>query len=506
MHVAGHEKQWKSAEKHVNFAGKPWLARGAFTLPWSGTRETAPDSASIATQPGGIIRYNSRTMRRRLLRPALLCATLWTAAVCQAQVTVLENATLIDGTGRPPVANATVVITNGRITYAGPKAQAKVPGGAARVNLAGKFIVPGVINLHGHLGATKGLVQDNKNYTRENTFHQLKTYANYGVTSVVSMGSDQPLILDIRREQRATGRPKEARVFTAFRGFTGPGGYPTKAPGMKGVPYEVSTPAQVEKALDELASRHVDLVKVWVDDHLGKEQKIPIPLVKVIISGAKKRGLNTAAHIFYYDDAKALAEGGLYGLAHSVRDKEVDAAFIASMKKRGTWQAAATFTRELSMFVYAQPPKWLDDPFFTPSVSPETRATLKSAAYAKNVAANAENMLYKGFLKTAQKNLKKLADAGVPYGFGTDTGPPARIQGFFEHLEMQLMAEAGLTPQQIITSWSKSAAQWLGASKDLGTVETGHWADLVVTAKDPLADINNMRTIAQVYIGGNRVR
>jgi len=445
-------------------------------------------------------------MIRRFSPTAAACALALSAFVCAAEVTVLDNATLIDGTGRAPVSGSAIVITDGRITYAGPKAQAKVPAGAKRVDLSGKYVVPGVINLHGHLGATKGLVQDNVNYTRENTLGQLKMYANYGVTSVVSMGSDQPLILDLRAEQRKTGRPREARIFTAFRGFTGPGGYPTKAPGMKGVPFEVSTPAQVETALNELASRKVDLVKVWVDDHLGKEQKIPIDLVKVIISGARKRNLNTAAHIFYYADAKALAEGGLHGLAHSVRDKDVDAAFIASMKKSGTWQAAATFTRELSVFVYAQPPKWLDDPFFTPSVSPETRATLKSAAYAKNVSANAENMLYKGFLQTAQKNLKKLADAGIPFGFGTDTGPPARIQGFFEHLEMQLMAEAGLTPQQIITSWSKSAAQWIGASKDLGTVEAGHWADLVVTGKNPLADINNMRSIEQVYIGGNRVK
>jgi len=445
-------------------------------------------------------------MNRSLFQSAALCALALAGAVCPAEVTVLDNATLIDGTGRVPVANSAIVITDGRITYAGPKAQAKLPAGATRVDLAGKYIVPGVINLHGHLGATKGLVQDNKNYTRENTIHQLKTYANYGVTTVVSMGSDQPVLLTIRNEQRTTGRPKETRVFTAFRGFTGPGGYPTKAPGMKGVPYEVSTPAQVETALNELAANRVDLVKVWVDDHLGKEQKIPLDLVKVIIAGAKKRGLNTAAHIFYYGDAKTLAEAGLHGLVHSVRDKEVDAAFIASLKKSGTWQAAATFTRELSMFVYAQPPKWLDDPFFQPSATPDMIRTFKSEAYTKGVLANAENMEYKGFLKTAQKNLKKLADAGVPYGFGTDTGPPARIQGFFEHLEMQLMAEAGLTPQQIITSWSKSAAQWLGASKDLGTIEAGHWADIVVTGKNPVADINNMHSIEQVYIGGNRVK
>jgi imidazolonepropionase-like amidohydrolase len=133
---------------------------------------------------------------------------------------------------------------------------------------------------------------------------------------------------------------------------------------MKGVPYEVETTAQVEKAVAELAAKKVDLVKIWVDDHLGKEQKISMDLCRAIIANAKKHGLSVGAHIFYLDDAKQLVDAGLKGLAHSVRDKPVDAALIASMKKNGAWQQAATFTREISTYIYAKPPAWLDDPFF----------------------------------------------------------------------------------------------------------------------------------------------
>jgi imidazolonepropionase-like amidohydrolase len=439
-----------------------------------------------------------------LLRYSLAVCSL--ASVAAAETKILENFTLIDGTGRAPVSNAALIVTDGRITYAGPKAGANPPAGAEKIDLTGKFLVPGIINLHGHLGAVKGLVQDPKNYTRENLMSQLQLLSSYGVTSYVSMGSDMPVILDVRNAQRQTGRPGETRIFTAFRGFTGKGGYPTKAPGMKGVPFEVSTPAEVEKALDELNKAKVDLVKVWVDDHLGKEPKIPLDLVKTIIAGAKKRGYNTAAHIFYYNDAKVLAEAGLHGLAHSVRDRDVDAAFIASMKKGGCWQAAATFTRELSMFVYATPAPFLDDPFFKPVTTPDVIKALRSPERMKTVNADPENMKYKDFLKTAQRNLKKLADASVPFGFGTDSGPPARFLAFFEHLEMELMAEAGLTPQQIIQSWSKHAAQWLGQSKELGTVEPGHWADLLVLDANPLSDIKNTRKIHQVYIAGKRIK
>ena len=438
------------------------------------------------------------------LEPKLLFAAFIGAATLCGETKVLEGFTLIDGTGKAAQAGSAMVITDGRIQWIGANSQLKVPPGAERINLSGKFVIPGVINLHGHLGNTIDLVQDPKNFTRENMTRNLKNYASYGVTTVLSMGSDQDLVYTMRAEQRA-GRPSVTRIFTAGRGFTGKGGYPTTAMGMKGVPYEVETKAQVQKDVAELAAKKVDIVKIWVDDHLGRETKIPLDLSAAIIQNAHKHGLKVAAHIFYLQDAKDLVAAGLDALAHSVRDKPVDQALIDLMKKKGAWQAAATFTREASVFAFVKTPPFIDDPFFTRGVSPAVVAALKSDELHKKMAAYPNYEKFPAFLETAQKNLKKLVDSGVNYGFGTDTGPPARFPGFFEHWEMELTAEAGLTPMQIITAFSKRNAEFLGVSKTLGTLEAGKWADLVVLEKNPLADIKNTRSIQKVFIAGNVV-
>ncbi len=438
-------------------------------------------------------------MKARHLLAIVACAA------ASAETRIFENFTLIDGTGRAPVANAALMIVDGRITFAGPKAKLKAPAGAERVDLAGKFVMPGLINLHGHLGNVAGLTQDPKNFTRENLEKQLKLYASYGVTTVMSMGSDQALVYAVRAEQRA-GRPSMARIYTAGRGFTGKAGYPTAAPGMKGVPYEVGSVAEVQKAIAELAAHKVDMVKIWVDDHLGREKKIPMELSRAIIEGAHKHGIKVAAHIFYLEDARRLIEAGLDGLAHSVRDKPVDEALIKLMKERKAWQAAATLTREISTFIYAKPHPMLDDAFFTRSVDSGVLATLKSAAYQQRAAADPDLAKYPAFLETAKKNLKALYEGGVAVGYGTDTGPPARFQGYFEHWELELMNEAGLTARQIVTAATQNAAEFLGASKDLGTLTAGRWADLVVLGENPLTRIRNTRSIESVWIAGNKVR
>jgi imidazolonepropionase-like amidohydrolase len=174
------------------------------------------------------------------------------------------------------------------------------------------------------------------------------------------------------------------------------------------------------------------------------------------------------------------------------------------MKQHHVWQAAATLTREMSMFVYASTPAFVDDPFFTRGVSARVLETLKDPDYQKKFASNPDASKFQGFLKTAQQNLKSLADAGIPFGMGTDAGPPGRFPGFFEHEEMRLMVEAGLTPAQVITASTKSGAEFLG-NKDLGTLEQGKWADLIVLDKNPLEDIRNTRTISDVYIAGRRI-
>ena len=113
-------------------------------------------------------------------------------------------------------------------------------------------------------------------------------------------------------------------------------------------------------------------------------------------------------------------------------------------------------------------------------------------------------MLFRS-LEVASRNLKKLSDAGVTIAMGTDTGPPARFQGYFELMELELMAKAGLTPRQVLTAATRDAARCMKIDGEVGTLERGKWADFVALDADPLADISNVRKIASVWIGGNRI-
>lgn len=432
----------------------------------------------------------------RLSSVALVLLSLTAAA----ETKVLTHFTLIDGTGREPMADAAMIVRDGKIQWVGAASALKAPAGAETIDLTGKFVMPGIINLHGHLGNVVDLTQDAKFFTRENVEKNLKTYASYGVTSVLSMGTDQDEIFKIRAEQRATGRPSMTRVFTAGRGFTVKGGYG----GLAGVTYGLDGNSEIDKDISELKKQKVDIVKIWVDDHLGTMKKMPLDMSKGIIDSAHKHGLRVAAHIFYLQDAQQLTDAGVNGLAHSVRDQLIDQKLIESMKAHGTWQIAATLTREASMFVYGQTPPFVDDPFFARPVSAKVLSTLKDPAYQKKIASDKDFAEYPTFLENAKRNLKTLVDAGVKYGFGTDSGPPGRFPGFFEQWELELMVNAGLTPRQAIAGATKNAAEFLEAG-DLGTLEPKKWADLIVLEKNPIENIKNTRTIDSVYIGGNRI-
>jgi len=438
-------------------------------------------------------------MRALAMRLSFVSVLLAFAISASAEVKVFKGFSLIDGTGAPAKSNQAMIVTDGRISWLGPTSQLKAPSGAEVVDLSGRYVIPGLIDSHVHLGAVIGITQSADNETEQNVEHDLRAFASYGVTTIQSMGTDKDFVLKKRDEQRASGRPKEARLFSAGQGFVYQGGYG----GLAGVTPTVSDPDQARKGVDLQASHHVDLIKLWMDTELGNYPRMPYPIAKAIIDEAHKDGLRAAAHIFFLQDAQTLADDGINGFMHSVRDQAVTPALINSMKQHGTWQAAATLSREASMFIYGKGAPLLDDPFFTRSVTPETVQALKDPKYVQSVQNNPHFQDYQKFLAQAEVNLKKLADAGIPYGCGTDSGPPGRFAGYFMHWEMELMVEAGLTPMQVIQACTQHNAEFLHAN-DLGTLEKGKWGDFVVLQKNPVDNILNTRTIDAVYIGGNR--
>ena len=248
-----------------------------------------------------------------------------------AQVTVLRHATVVDGTGHPPISDATIVIGNGKIQDIGPPLKVQPPPGARTVDLTGKTVIPGIVNLHGHLGIVQGLDLHISHYTRQNVEAQLRTYARYGVTCVVSLGHDSDLILEIRDEQRQ-GKRIGARVYTALQGFSCPGGYPTHVEGVKPTIQQAASAAHARELVDRLAAQGADVVKMWIDDNHDTLPKLSPDVYGAIIDQAHKHNLKAYAHVYDLNDAHGLVDAGIDVLAHSVRDAEVDVELVSKIK------------------------------------------------------------------------------------------------------------------------------------------------------------------------------
>lgn len=405
------------------------------------------------------------------------------AAGAQAQTTAFVGGRVIDGTGKV-IENGTVVITGNTITAVGP-ASTPVPAGATRVDVTGKTLLPGLINAHGHVAATVGLRSDPASYTLANLTRQLQTYAHYGVTTVFSLGDDQEAGFALRNEP-ATDR---ARLFVAG-------------------PVVGGATADAARAMtNTVADMKPDLIKIRVDDNLGTSRKMPEPAWRAVIEQAHARKLPVAVHIYWLADAKATVMAGADMIAHSVRDTAVDDQFINEMKSRDVCYSP-TLTREISTFIYDTAPAWVDDPFFVKGVDKDIPAQLKDPKRHEQIRNSngwKAGQQYKVGLEVAKRNLKTLADSGVRIAFGTDTGPPARFQGFFEHLELEMMVDAGLTPMQALVSATGDAARCHRKAGEFGTLAPGAAADLLILGANPLQGIRNMRTIEQVWIAGRRV-
>jgi imidazolonepropionase-like amidohydrolase len=396
------------------------------------------------------------------------------------QITAFINFTLIDGSGALPLASAVMLVSDGRITAIGPKDQVQVPTNATSIDLKGKYVIPGLINAHGHVGDVKGI--DGGHYSAANVIDNLAIYARYGITTVVSLGNDKKEAEPVRSVNDTTSSNQHARLFIAGDVIGG------------------KTPEEAVAVVDSNHAMGVDWMKIRVDDNLGTSPKMSEEVYTAVIKRSHELGYKIASHMYYLDDAKKLLAAGSDLMAHSVRDVPVDADFINAIKDKKVCYCP-TLTRELSTFVYGETPEFFQDPFFTGEYDSTIVAPLKDTKRQEQIRNSISAQTYRKQLPVAMANLKTLSDQGVPIAFGTDSGIPTRFIGYFEHIELSMMAQAGMSPMQIIISATKNAADCMGL-KDVGQLTVNRYADFVVLNDDPLANIGNVSKIEGVWMGG----
>ncbi len=420
-------------------------------------------------------------------RVALIALAVSTCGFCAAQHPnppskpdpgkAWVGARIIDGSGRSPIENGTLFIRGGRIEAVGKRV--KLPAGVTRIDAAGKTIIPGLINAHGHV----------------NDPVQLGYYLLDGITTVLSLGGDKEFAL---RQQCASAPPGTVpHLYVA-----GPIQDSSAIPGA----VAVTTPEQARRSVDELILNKPDIVKVRVDDFLGARPKMSPAVYQAVIDEAEKSGYHTAAHVVLLDDAKGVLRAGVNYIAHSVRDREVDDEFIQLMKEHHAFYSP-TLTREVAVFAYSETPAFFSDPFFLKEADPAEIARMEDPKHQESVRNDRGAQWFKDHLPIAMHNLKTLSDAGIVIAMGTDSGGgPGRFQGYFEHLELEYETKAGLTPMQALVSATSGAAQAVNISQQAGTLEKGKWADFVILDANPLDDIRNTRKIDSVWIGGIEVQ
>jgi imidazolonepropionase-like amidohydrolase len=383
-------------------------------------------------------------------------------APAATNLTVFEGARLIVGDGSPAIENGVFSVEHDHFVQVGRAGEVQVPEGARRVDLSGKTVMPGVVDTHTHMPTA-----------REELVDRLQQKAYYGVAAVMSLGQDTG---DVAFQVRDEAVPNGALLRTAGRGITMP------EPGRTQAPYWVSTEGEARKAVQELAARKVDIVKIWVDDRDGKYKKLTPALYGAIIDEAHKNGLRVTAHIFALEDAKGLLRAGLDAFAHSVRDRDIDEEGLALFKQHANLVVAPNLPDR----GVATDMSWLAE-----SLPADEVKRLQDAATDRREAQKAYGI--------QARNLAKIQAAGVTIVLGTDGGVP-----WSHHVEMEDMVAAGMTPSDVIVASTKNAAEFLRMD-NAGTVAAGNRADFIVLQANPLDDIRNTRTISDVYLRGTAV-
>ena len=399
---------------------------------------------------------------------------------------VVNHLTIVNGTGAPPAQDMAIVITGNRIAAIDRADRIRIPAGAQTIDGRGKFAVPGLADMHNHLsvgGPTPALGDLKPN---------LRLLLSWGVTTAFSMSADAASFADLKRAA-ADDQAAYARFYGVGPGFATFGGA------------RPNTPEEARAVVRKMKSDNVDAVKIAYDDmSWAVRQGIPVlkpEVMAAIIAEAHATGLKAYVHAPILKYAKEALSAGADGLIHGIISEPVDDEFVALMRKNGAvyvstlslFEACAdmrAWTRRLAAFDDRGAMKQVWTVWQDPSSIRQFEAIYSGTAYV------GERM------PVLRGNLKKVFDAGIPVVAGTDTGFPGVVLGVSSVMELVLHVEAGVPAQAALQAATLNAAKMVGREKELGTIEAGKLADLVVLDADPLADMANLRRIHRVIKGG----
>jgi imidazolonepropionase-like amidohydrolase len=394
----------------------------------------------------------------------------------------------------------------GVIEAVGPGGEVSVPAGADVYELAGKVLMPAIVNPHGHIGYMRDGVADRANFSRANIVDHLRRLAYFGVGVFQSLGTDRDNTeIGIRDEQLSGQLGADLaepfpQLLSAGRGIVAP--TPGSANGgpffASDTMHEIATPEEGRAAVQALAADRPNIVKFWVDDRNGTKVKLDPPRYGAVIDEAHKLGLRTVAHIYELEDAKGVARAGVDGLAHMVRDPGTDQELIDLLLENDVF----VFT-SLGIQKGLFDTSWLDDPWVGETVPQHAQEAGRAVAesVAKSWISAEKRAAVLDEYKRLEEGLVRMHEAGVRIIISCDTGLFTQYFGLAEHREVELMVNAGMSPGDALRASTMIPAQMMGLT-DRGTLAAGQRADLIVLSADPLADIRNTRQIERVVLGG----
>ncbi|MCY4399296.1 MAG: amidohydrolase family protein [Gemmatimonadetes bacterium] len=451
-------------------------------------------------------------------------------------VTVLSGGRLIDGTGAPAIEDAVVVMGGGRILAAGAAGTVEIPASADRtIDVAGKTIMPGMIEGNSHIifdGQSNHPAYFAGRYRDYYEIGARNLYASLMQGITTSRDTMDPLEEMIRlREDVESGVIAGSRLFTSGTILNYPGVYrmfddPTDSV-FEGIPpegVEYAKAAMVLPVRDgthgreivaDYAERGADFIKVSsYSGPLNEPPELSTEALTEIVEEAHARGLRVTTHTSSIESIVAVLDAGVDAMEHPtlVGQEEVGAEgefpdeLVQRFVDQNVYSVPLMVVREVYVTYYEDPGR-LDDPWFIRH-APADMVQEAREWVARDIAEGPEALEdHRAGYELGRLNLAKLIAAGAPIAMGTDKGTRLNFHESGNHVrELEIYTELGMTPMEAIVSATLRGAELLGMEDELGTIEAGKLADVIVVYGNPLENIRALREVDLVFKEGVRYR